>query len=341
MLKYFLKRLLLILPTLLGITLACFLIMQMVPGGPVEQAVQKIRMAAQNEGGAVGGNIQTAVNESELENIKRYYGFDKPILQRYFIWLGKILRLDLGTSYSYEKPVLDLILQRIPISLTFGLSGLFLTYLICIPLGIKKALHHGDEFDRTSSILIFLGYSIPAFALAITLIVIFGGGSFFNLFPISGVVSDNFEDLTLFGRILDYLHHMCLPIICYTIGGFASLTLLMKNSMMEQLNQDYIRTAFAKGLSYRQAVFRHGLRNALIPIATNIGMVIGVVLSGAILLETVFTIDGMGLLGYQAILNRDYPVALGLILISSLLMLLGRIISDMCLTLVDPRIRFR
>ncbi|NLW47223.1 MAG: ABC transporter permease subunit [Firmicutes bacterium] len=341
---YFLKRLLLIFPTLLGITIVCFSIMQMVPGGPVEQAIQKIKMAAQGEAGGGLGNdpgIQSAITEQEIENIKKYYGFDKPVLTRYFIWLGKLIRFDLGTSYTYEKPVLQVITSRIPISLTFGLTGLLLTYLVCIPLGIKKALNHGERYDQWSSVLIFLGYSIPAFALGVLLIVLFGGGTFLNLFPISGVVSDHFEQLSLFDKIFDCLHHMLLPLICYTIGGFATLTLLMKNSLMEQLNQDYVRTAVAKGLSYHQAVFRHALRNALIPIVTNIGMIISVILSGALLIETVFTIDGMGLLGYQSIVNRDYPVALGLIVISSLLMLVGRIISDFCLAVVDPRIKFR
>ncbi|MGE5583702.1 MAG: ABC transporter permease subunit [Bacillota bacterium] len=338
---YFIKRFLLIIPTLFGITIACFLVMQMVPGGPVEQAVQKMKMGIHGETGTGSGKLQAAVTGEELENIKKYYGFDKPVLVRYINWLGKLVRLDLGTSYAYEKPVLEVIASRFPVSLTFGLTGLFFTYLVCIPLGIKKALEHNQPFDHWSSILIFLGYSVPSFALAIVLIVLFGGGSFWNVFPISGVISDNFEELSFFAKIFDYLKHMFLPILCYTIGGFATLTLLMKNSLMDQLNQDYIRTALAKGLTYKQAVFRHGLRNALIPIATNIGMVIGVILSGSMLIETIFTIDGMGLLGYQSIVNRDYPVALGLIVISSLLVLLGRIISDFCLALVDPRIKFK
>lgn len=340
---YFLKRMLLIIPTLIGITLVSFLIMQMVPGGPVEQALQRMKMAAQTEGGPGFGSgaLQTAVTSAELENIKKYYGFDQPVLTRYFRWLKNLLRLDLGTSYTYEKPVSAVIAGRIPVSLTFGLTGLFLTYLVCIPLGIKKALKHGETYDHWTSILVFLGYSIPAFALGVLLIVFLAGGSFLALFPTSGFVSDYFEDLTFLGKVLDILHHMFLPLVCYTIGGFATLTLLMKNSLMEELNKDYIRTALAKGLTYRQAVFRHGLRNGLIPIVTNIGMIIGVILSGSFLIETIFTIDGMGLLGYQSIVNRDYPVALGLLVISSLLMLVGRIISDFCLVLVDPRIRFR
>jgi microcin C transport system permease protein len=276
-----------------------------------------------------------------LENIKKYYGFDNPVATRYLLWIGKLLRGDLGVSYTYQKPVLELVVERLPVSLTFGLSGLFLTYLVCIPLGIRKALEHNSQFDNLSSIFIFLGYAIPAFALGVALIVLFGGGSFWSLFPISGVVSDNFEELSLLGKVGDYAHHLFLPLLCYTIGGFATLTLLMKNSLLDQLSQDYIRTALAKGVPYRQAVYRHALRNALIPVATNIGMIIGVVLSGSMLIETIFTIDGIGLLSYQSIVNRDYPVALGLIVISSVLMLAGRMISDFCLVLVDPRIKFR
>ena len=337
---YFIKRTLLILPTLFGITIACFIVMQVVPGGPVEQAIQRIKSSTQS--GTTGGNsIQSAITAEEIDNIKKYYGFDQPILVRYFRWLGKLLRFDFGTSYVYERPVLQVIASRFPVSLTFGLTGMFLTYLVCIPLGIRKALEHTKPFDNWSSILIFMGYSIPSFVLGLILIVLFGGGSFWDVFPISGVVSDYFEELSLLGKIVDYISHMFLPLLCYTIGGFAGLTLLMKNSLMEQLNQDYVRTALAKGLTYHQAVFRHALRNALIPIVTNIGMIIGVILSGSMLIETIFTIDGMGLLGYESIVNRDYPVALGLIVISSLLVLLGRIISDFCLVMVDPRIKFK
>ncbi len=340
---YFIKRFLLIIPTLLGITVACFIVMQTVPGGPVEQFVQKMKYSAQmGESGAGGvSRIRSEFTRRELDNIKKYYGFDKPILIRYFIWLGKLVRFDLGDSWTYGKPVVEVIASRIPISLTFGLISLFTTYLICIPLGIKKALNHGGHFDNWSSILIFFGYSIPGFALGILLIIFLGGGSFLNIFPIGGLVSDNFEQLSLLGKISDYGMHLILPVICYTVGNFATLTLLMKNSLMEQLNQDYIRTALAKGLSYNQAVFRHGLRNALIPIATNIGMIIGIILAGSMLIEKVFTIDGMGLLQYQSVINRDYPVALGIVVISSLLVLVGRIISDFCLVLVDPRIKFR
>ncbi|HEX2954411.1 MAG TPA: ABC transporter permease subunit [Bacillota bacterium] len=337
---YFIRRLILVIPTLLGITLACFILMHFVPGGPVEQALMKLKNFQSQGAGVSRGNLQDNLTQDEIKNIRHYYGFDQPVLVRYFRWLGKVVRLDLGNSYTYQRPVLEVISTRFPVSLTFGLFGLFASYLVCIPLGVKKALTHQETFDHVTSILVFIAYAIPPFALGILLIVLFGGGTFLNIFPIAGTVSDNFEKLSWLGKIWDYAYHMFLPLICYTIGGFATLTLLMKNSLMEELSQDYIRTALAKGLSYRQAVFRHALRNALIPLATNIGMILTVIFSGSLLIEKVFTIDGMGLLAYDSTVNRDYPVALGIILLTSLLILVGRIISDICLVLVDPRIRF-
>lgn len=342
---YFIRRILLIIPTMFGITIACFLLMYFVPGGPVEQQIMKIRaahMSGQESGASSSSsyNGQNSITEKEIQNIRHIYGFDQNPFVNYFHWLGRIIHFDLGTSYSYERPVIEVIASRFPVSLTFGLFGLFASYLVCIPLGVKKALSHLEPFDNVSSVLVFIAYAIPPFALGILLIVLFGGGSFLNIFPISGTVSDSFEGLSFFGKIFDYAYHMILPLICYTIGGFATLTLLMKNSLMEELNQDYIRTAVAKGLNYKTVVFRHALRNALIPMATNIGAILTVIFSGSLLIETVFTIDGMGLLEYVSITNRDYPVALGIIFLTSLLILVGRIISDFCLVLVDPRIRF-
>jgi microcin C transport system permease protein len=328
---------------MIGITIVCFLLMHFVPGGPVEQAVMRMR-AAQTGGQEAGASSSTggqnALTQEEIKNIQHIYGFDQPVLIRYFKWLGKVARLDLGTSYTYGRPVIEVIASRFPVSLTFGLFGLIVSYLVCIPLGIKKALTHQELFDNVSSILVFIAYSIPSFAFGILLIVLFGGGTFLNIFPIAGTVSEGFEHLSLFGKIVDYAYHMFLPLLCYTIGGFATLTLLMKNSLMEELNQDYIRTAVAKGLSYRKAVFNHALRNALIPLATNIGAILTIIFSGQLLIETVFTIDGMGLLEYQSIVDRDYPVALGIIFLTSLLILVGRVVSDLCLVMVDPRIRF-
>ncbi|MEJ2663362.1 MAG: ABC transporter permease subunit, partial [Spirochaetia bacterium] len=238
------------------------------------------------------------------------------------------------------RPVLAEIAARLPISLTFGLTGFLLSYLICIPLGIKKALTHRSLFDTVSSVVVYVGYAIPGFALGVLLLVFLGGGSFLNLFPLSGIVSDNFEYLPWYRQILDFLHHMVLPVLCYSIGGYAILTTLMKNSLMEELNKDYIRTALAKGLPYNRVVFRHALRNAFIPILTGMGSLFTLFFAGSILIEKVFSIPGMGLLSFQAMLDRDYPVVLGIIIIQTLFNLLGRLISDFSLAVADPRISF-
>lgn len=335
MLKYFVKRLFLIFPTLLGISIACFIIIQILPGGPIEEAIQKISNIGK------GGSLSTTrVNEREIERLKKIYGFDKHPVEQYFIWLFKIIRGDFGESFRTYKPVLLEIGERIPTSLMFGLSGFLLSYLICIPLGIKKSLKHNTIFDTTTSIIVYIGYSIPGFALGVLLLVLLGGGTFLNLFPLSGVFSDNFEYLKWYEKIFDVIHHMILPVICYSVGGFAVLTVVMKNSLMEELNKDYIKTAMAKGLSYKQAVFKHALKNALIPIATGIGGLFSIFFAGSILIERVFSIPGMGLLGYEAMLQRNYPVVMGIIIIQSLFNLLGRIVSDIALVIVDPRITF-
>ncbi len=271
----------------------------------------------------------------------RYYGFDKPVYTRYFVWLWKVMHLDLGRSYVYQDPVWDVIRARFPISLFLGLSGFFLSYLVCIPLGVFKAIRHGSRFDLFSSLIVFLGYSIPGWALGTALLVLFGGGSFWSIFPLGGFRPDNWEYLNFFQKITSQIHYMFLPVLCYTIESFATLTILMKNSLMENLGQDYIRTAFAKGLTERRVIFVHALRNSLIPIATGLGSEIGLILAGSFLIEKVFNIDGMGYLGYTSILQRDYPVALGILVIASLLLLVGNILSDMIYVIVDPRIRFK
>ena len=339
--KYFLRRLLLVFPTLLGISVVCFGVMQIIPGGPVEQAVMRLRGASGSMEGGVAGSARAKMTEEEIERIKAYYGFDKPIYVRYALWLKKVVHLDFGDSYFYEEPVLKVIISKFPVSLTFGLTGFFLSYLICIPLGIKKALRHGSLFDTLTSSLVFAGYSIPSFALGILLIVLLCGGDFLNLFPIGGIMSDNFDSLSLFGKILDYSYHMVLPVFCYVIGSFALLTLLMKNSLIEQLSKDYMRTALAKGMPFSRAVRQHALRNALVPIATGLGSVLTLMFSGAILIETVFNIDGMGLLSYNSIVNRDYTLAMGLIIFESGLALLGNILSDVAYVIIDPRISYQ
>jgi microcin C transport system permease protein len=343
MTAYFVRRLLLIIPTFLGITLAVFVVMQFVPGGPVERAIMSYQMAAMTEGGADSAMIgrSNALPEELVEEIRRYYGFDKPIHVRYGMWLWNVLHLDLGRSYVYQDPVWDVIKSRFPISIFLGLTGFFLGYLVCVPLGVLKAVRHGSRFDWISSVVVFLGYAIPGWALGTALLVLLGGGSFWDVFPLGGFRPDNWEYLSVWGKITGQLEHMALPVLCYMVGAFATLTILTKNSLMENLSQDYVRTAFAKGLSERRVIFVHALRNSLIPIVTGLGHAISLVLAGSFLIEKVFNIDGMGYLGYTAILQRDYPVALGILVISSLLMLVGNILSDIIYAFVDPRIRFR
>jgi microcin C transport system permease protein len=282
-----------------------------------------------------------ALPEELVEEIRRYYGFDKPIHVRYGMWLWNVLHLDLGRSYVYQDPVWDVIKSRFPISIFLGLTGFFLGYLVCVPLGVLKAVRHGSRFDWISSVVVFLGYAIPGWALGTALLVLLGGGSFWDVFPLGGFRPDNWEYLSAWGKITGQLEHMALPVLCYMVGAFATLTILTKNSLMENLSQDYVRTAFAKGLSERRVIFVHALRNSLIPIVTGLGHAISLVLAGSFLIEKVFNIDGMGYLGYTAILQRDYPVALGILVISSLLMLVGNILSDIIYAFVDPRIRFR
>ena len=338
---YFVRRFLLIIPTFIGITLAVFFVMNFVPGGPVEREIMRYRMAVATEGGVAGGAPTVEIPEEALREMRRYYGFDKPVYIRYASWLWKVLHLDLGQSYVYQDPVWDVIKSRFPVSIFLGLSGFFLSYLVCIPLGVFKAIRHGSRFDLLSSLTVFLGYSIPGWALGTALLVLFGGGSFWNVFPLGGFRPSNWEYLNFFEKVVAQIHYMFLPVLCYTIESFATLTILMKNSLMENLGQDYVRTAFAKGLSERRVIFVHALRNSLIPIATGLGNEIGLILAGSFLIEKVFNIDGMGYLGYTSILQRDYPVALGILVVASLLLLVGNILSDMIYVIVDPRIRFQ
>jgi microcin C transport system permease protein len=338
---YFIRRFLLIIPTFLGITVAAFIVMQLVPGGPVERQILRYKMSQAGEGGGGGVGRGVEIPKEAIEELQRYYGFDKPIHVRYAKWLWNVLHLDLGRSYVYQDPVWDVIKARFPVSIFLGLTGFMLSYLVCIPLGVWKAVKHGSKFDFVSSLVVFLGYSIPGWALGTALLVLFGGGSFWNIFPLGGFRPDNWEYLGFFDKITQQLYYMFLPVLCYMIAEFATLTILTKNSLMENLGQDYVRTAFAKGLNERRVIFVHALRNSLIPLATGFGTVFSLILAGSFLIEKVFNIDGMGFLGYNAILQRDYPVALGILVVSSLLMLIGNIASDIVYVIVDPRIRFK
>ncbi len=341
MLNYFIRRFLLIIPTLLGCTILVFAVMQFTPGGPFEQLVLQYQQRGQGgEGGAGGGGGRQGnqVPEQAMTALKSYFELDKPIHVRYITWLGKILTGDFGESYVYGEPVLDVITDRFPVSIYFGLIGFFLTYSVCIPLGIYKAIRHGSGFDIASSVAVFIGYSIPGWAIGAVLLTILGGQ--LDLVPLGDFRSPDFNSMSFIDQVIDQLHHTILPVFCYMMGSFASLTILTKNSLMENLGQDYVRTAFAKGLPERRVIFVHALRNSLIPIATGLGGAISLVLAGSFLIERVFNIDGMGLLGYSSVVKRDYTVMMGIVTISALLQMVGNIISDILYAIIDPRIRF-
>ncbi|MBQ73714.1 MAG: peptide ABC transporter permease [Gammaproteobacteria bacterium] len=337
---YFIRRLLLIPPTLLGVTIIVFAITRLVPGGPLERAI----MESQQFNAASGVSTQVAgqdmaLSDDQLLRLKEYYGFDKPILISYFDWVVKVVKGDLGSSYRYNEPVWDVIRDRFPVSLYYGLVTLVITYAVCIPLGILKAIRHRTLVDNVSSILIFVGYAIPGYALGSLLLLYFSVR--LEWFPMGGFVSFSFEDKDTLGKTLDLINHSVLPLICYLVGSFALVTLLLKNHLLDNLAADYMRTAIAKGVSFRKAVTRHAMRNSMIPIATTFGQNITLLVSGSFLIETIFDIDGFGLLGLTAILDRDYPVVMGVVLLAAFLLLLGNIISDFLVALVDPRIRFQ
>jgi microcin C transport system permease protein len=337
---YFIRRFLLIPPTLLGVTIIVFAVTRLVPGGPLERAImesQQFNSASGVSSQMAGANM--ALSEAQLEKLKEYYGFDKPMLASYVDWLGKVVRGDLGNSYRYNEPVWDVIQDRFPVSMYYGLVTLIITYIVCIPLGVLKAIKHRTLVDNFTSILIFVGYAIPGYALGSLLLLYFSVR--LEWFPMGGFISLSFEEKTAFGKVSDVINHSVLPLICYLVGSFALVTLLLKNHLMDNLASDYIRTAIAKGVSFRQSVTKHAMRNSLIPIATTFGQNIVLLVSGSFLIETIFDIDGFGLLGLTAILDRDYPVVMGVVLLASFLLLIGNIISDVLVALVDPRIRFQ
>lgn len=338
---YFIRRFLLIPPTLIGVTIIVFVITRLVPGGPLERAIMEAQALDAQGGMAVESQAgqDMAISDDQLEKLKEYYGFDKPVLQSYVEWVAKVARGDLGTSYRYNEPVWDVIADRFPISLYYGLVTLVITYAVCIPLGVLKAIRHRTIVDNVTSIFIFVGYAIPGYALGSLLLLYFSVR--LDWFPMGGFVSMQFQDKDLLGKIADLVSHSVLPLICYLIGSFALVTLLLKNHLMDNLAADYIRTAIAKGVSFRKSVTRHAMRNSLIPIATTFGQNIVLLVSGSFLIESIFDIDGFGLLGLNAILDRDYPIVMGVVLLASLLLLIGNIISDVLVALVDPRIRFQ
>ncbi len=345
---YILKRLLLIIPTLFFILLINFVVIQIAPGGPVEQAIQQAE--AFQGMGATGGetahsksNYQGAKGLSEelVEKIKAQYGFDRPAHERFWSMLKSYASFDFGTSFFKDKPVTQLLWEKMPVSLSLGLWSTLLIYLISIPLGIKKARQHGMLFDKSTSMLLAIGYAIPSFVFAVLLIVFFAGGSYFQWFPLQGLVSENFHSLSWLGKIKDYFWHMTLPLLAMVIGGFAGLTYLTKYSFMEELNKQYVLAARSKGFSESRVLYGHVFRNAmLIVIAGLPEALIGIFFVGNLFIEIIFNLDGLGLLGFEAIQQRDYPVIFGTLFLFTLLGLVLRLISDVLYQVIDPRINF-
>ncbi len=349
--NYIIKRLLLIPLTLFGILLLNFAIIQLAPGGPVEY------MLAQYKGinTSVTGNINSGipnVNEQKyqgskgvpedlVKELEQQFGFDKPVHERFIKMVKDYIFFDFGKSYYKDKNVLQLIKERLPVSISLGLWSTLIIYLIAIPLGIKKAKLDGEKFDITTSAIIFIGSAIPVFLFAVLLIVLFAGGTYFQLFPLKGLTSDNWESLSLLQKIADYFWHITLPTICIVFGGIASLTMLTKNSFMDELSKQYVLTAKAKGISEKQILYHHVFRNAMLIIIAGIpALLIKILFTGSLLIEIIFSLNGLGLLGYEAIMTRDYPVIFGTLYIFALLGLVLKLISDLTYSIVDPRINF-
>ncbi|WP_137972673.1 microcin C ABC transporter permease YejB [Pseudomonas sp. F(2018)] len=356
MLAYIFRRLLLIIPTLLGILLINFIIVQAAPGGPVEQMIAKLEGFDAASGGATarvsGGGGEVAVAGSNyrggqgldpelVAEIEKMYGFDKSAPERFWLMISNYAQLDFGESFFRDATVIELILEKMPVSISLGLWGTLITYLISIPLGIAKATRHGSAFDVWTSSAIIIGYAIPAFLFAILLIVLFAGGSYWDWFPLRGLTSGNFDELSLGGKILDYFWHLALPVTALVIGNFATLTLLTKNSFLDEIGKQYVVTARAKGLTDSRVLYGHVFRNAmLIVVAGFPAAVLGIFFAGSMLIEVIFSLDGLGLLGFESIVNRDYPVVFGTLFIFSLFGLVAKLVSDLMYTLIDPRIDF-
>ena len=339
MLSYLLKRILLMVPTLLGALTITFVVVQFVPGGPVEQIMAEARAAA--GGGEDGYRASRDVDKKQIEELKKLYGFDKPAHVRYVEMLVNFARFDLGKSFMQNKDVWTLIKEKLPVSISLGLWSFLLAYLVSVPLGIAKAVREGSRFDTMTTLLVLIGYAIPGFVLGILLIVLFAGGTFFDVFPLRGLTSDNWAELAWPARITDYFWHLALPLICLTIGSFAATTMLTKNTFVEEISKQYVLVARAKGLSQQRVLYKHIFRNALIPLVTGFpAAFVGAFFAGSVLIETLFSLDGLGLLGYEAVIRRDYPVVLGSLYFFTLIGLAVKLISDLLYRVVDPRVQF-
>ncbi|HZS85840.1 MAG TPA: microcin C ABC transporter permease YejB [Stellaceae bacterium] len=360
MLAYAIRRVLLMVPTLLGIMVVNFFVIQAAPGGPIDQMIAQLKGggggAAARAGGGGGSEVATATSASQaaaqsrasrgldpqlIKQLEKQYGFDKPPVERFLKMMGNYLRFDFGTSFYSDRSVVGLIADKLPVSISIGLWTTLVTYLVSIPLGIRKAVRDGTRFDVWTSTVIVIGNAIPSYLFAVLLIVLFAGGSYFQLFPLRGLVSGDFWSLDWPHRILDYFWHIALPILSLTIGSFAGLTMLTKNSFLEEISKQYVTTARAKGLSERRVLYGHVFRNAmLIVVAGFPAALVGILFTGALLIEVIFSLDGLGLLGFQAALSRDYPVMFGTLYMFTLIGLVLKLISDLTYMLIDPRIDF-
>jgi microcin C transport system permease protein len=338
MLVYIIKRLLLMIPTLLGALTITFVVMQFVPGGPVEQLLAEAR--ATDKGGG-GYKASRDVDAKQIEELKKLYGFDKPAHVRYFEMLANFARFDLGRSFMHNKDVWSLIKEKLPVSISLGLWTFLISYLVSIPLGVTKAVREGSRFDVATTLVVLVGYAIPGFVLGVLLIVLFAGGTYLDWFPLRGLTSDNWEELSWPARIADYFWHLTLPLICLVIGSFAVMTMLTKNTFVEEMRKQYVLVAKAKGLDDRRVLYKHVFRNALIPLVTGFpAAFVGAFFAGSVLIETLFSLDGLGLLSYEAVIRRDFPVVLGSLYLFTLIGLVVKLVSDLLYVVIDPRVQF-
>jgi len=326
---YIIKRLLLLIPTMLGITVITFFIIQLAPGSPVERKLQLEE-----------GIKSEAITQQIVEETKKLYGLDKPIYERYWIWLEQIVTLDFGRSYKDHRPVIDKIAERLPITLTLNILSILLIYLIAIPVGVYSAVKHGTVSERASTFFLFILYSIPSFWMAMILIFFLGGGEYWNLFPVYGIFSPGAENYPIWEKAVNFLWHIVLPVFCLTYGSLAYLSRFQKGSLLEVLREDFVRTATAKGLPRSKVLLKHALRNALIPIITILAGILPAMIGGSVIIETIFSIPGIGQLGFESVLARDYPMIMAIATISAFLTLIGILISDLVYVLIDPRISF-
>ncbi len=340
MLAYILKRVLLMIPTLLGALTITFIVIQFVPGGPVEQVLAEARTAQRGGEGAVY-KAGRDIDAKQVEALKKLYGFDKPAHVRYVEMLWNFARFDLGRSFLQNKDVWTLIKEKLPVSISLGVWTFLISYLISIPLGVAKAVRDGSRFDFMTSLLVLVGYAIPGFVLGVLLIVLFAGGSFLEWFPLRGLTSDDWSELAWPARIADYFWHLTLPLICLVIGSFAVMTMLTKNVFVEEMRKQYVLVARAKGLSQRRVLYKHIFRNALIPLITGFpAAFVGAFFAGSVLIETLFSLDGLGLLSYESVVRRDFPVVLGALYLFTLIGLVVKLVSDLLYVVVDPRVQF-